>query len=211
MSTFRELSRSTQSLAPKPGQPYIGNISLSLDHLAGHFNRNTGKIYDTLDRVRKKNSDINGYMHTFNECEKTWMLKAAQNNETAMLAMLTKNPGLANHKDFISGYSALHWMAKHGNAKMAEVLIKHYNANINEKTHGGSTPLHLCRQYGNQDLFDLLLEKFDADFRIRDNYGKKPHQYHLVMPESNVGKRPRFSKAKMIMFSSYNHSKTTTL
>jgi hypothetical protein len=31
-----------------------------------------------------------------------------------MIKMLQDDPRLAKHKDFISGYTALHWAAKHG-------------------------------------------------------------------------------------------------
>jgi ankyrin repeat protein len=33
-----------------------------------------------------------------------------------MVKMLLEDPRLAKHKDFISGYTALHWAAKHGKA-----------------------------------------------------------------------------------------------
>ena len=34
-----------------------------------------------------------------------------------MVKMLLDDPRLAKHKDFISGYTALHWAAKHGESR----------------------------------------------------------------------------------------------
>jgi ankyrin repeat protein len=134
------------------------------------------------------------------------MIKAAKNDELAMLEMLKENPGLVNQKDFISGYTALHWAAKNGNIKLAEVLVGKYFAGINEKTHGGYTALHLAAQHGHQDLFDKLIDKFDADFTIRDNYGRKPHQYKHVLRNQRMGRKPGFRNSELKIFSYYTQS-----
>ena len=41
-------------------------------------------------------------------------IRAAQGDYHGMVKMLLDDPRLAKHKDFISGYTALHWAAKHG-------------------------------------------------------------------------------------------------
>ena len=182
--------------------------NLSLDHVP--LSNNTFKISNTLERLRKNNSD-NVSIRTLDETNKAWMIKAAKNDEAAMLELLKESPELANQRDFISGYTALHWMAKHGNIKFADTLIRKYSADVNQKTHGGYTALHLARQCGHQELFDLLLEKFDADFTIRDNYGRKAHQYHLILQNVNVENKTISKKSRLKIFSCYDQCIETNL
>ena len=84
---------------------------------------------------------------------------------------------LVNFKDFINGYTALHWAAKHGNIEIIKLLAGKHQADVNIKSHGGYTALHIACQQGHHDIFDILVEKFEADQNIRDNAGKKPRQY----------------------------------
>ena len=72
--------------------------------------------------------------------------------------MLSENPKLARHKDFTSGYTGLHWAAKHGHADMVKLLAGTYQAHVNAKSHGGYTPLHIAAQHNHQEVFDLLVQ-----------------------------------------------------
>ena len=114
------------------------------------------------------------------------MVTSARNDHKAMVKMLRGDPGLAKQKNFVSGYTALHWSAKHGNVEMARLLARDYLVDINQKTHGGYTPLHLARKFGHHAIFELLVNEFDADFSIRDNYGRKAHQHKLVVQEATI-------------------------
>ena len=84
---------------------------------------------------------------------------------------------LVNFKDFINGYTALHWAAKQGNIEVIKLLAGKYQADVNIKSYGGYTPLHIACQHNYHEIFDILVEKFEADQNIRDNSGKKPRQY----------------------------------
>ena len=195
----RDLSRSNISLVSKENQKELDNISL--DSLALPTNSKFN-IYNTLERVRKNTSDAIS-IRTFDEVAKAWMIKAAKNDTLDMIEMLKENPGLVNQKDFISGYTALHWAAKKGNIQLARILVGKYCADVNQKTHGGYTALHLAAQHGHQDLFDQLIE-FDADFTIRDNYGRKPHQYKHVLQNQRMGRKPGFRNSQLKVCSFYN-------
>ena len=198
-SSARRFSKSAISLAS------MSNLSLELEKncfgsmtLPSYHNV---KIHNTLERVRKTHYDAVS-LRSFDNLYKRWITKAAENDETTILQMLRDNPDLVEQKDFTSGYTVLHWATKHGNIKLADVLIRKYNANVNQKTHGGYTPLHIARQFGHDQLFDILIDKFDADFTVRDNYGRKPQQYKVVC--SNTNKRSktghRFQKLKIYSF-----------
>ena len=44
---------------------------------------------------------------------------------------------LVNFKDFINGYTALHWAAKHGNIEIIKLLAGKHQADVNIKSYGG--------------------------------------------------------------------------
>ena len=47
-------------------------------------------------------------------------------------------------RDPATGYTGLHWAAKHGNTDIVKLLAGTYELDINVKTRGGYTPLHLA-------------------------------------------------------------------
>merc|ERR1712226_1502964 len=121
---------------------------------------------------------------TLDQTAKQWMVKASQGDYQALAKMLKDDPRLAKHKDFVSGYTALHWAAKHGNLDMVKLLAGSYAVQVNQKSHGGYTPLHLACQFGHQEVFDILVKAYGADPHSRDNSGRKPRQYMVVQDQA---------------------------
>ena len=197
----RRLSKSSMSIVSLP------NLSNELDKKSSGSMTlpccNSLKIHNTLERVRKTYNDAVS-LRSFDTIYKRWMAKAAENDETAILQMLKDNPELVEQRDFTSGYNVLHWASKHGNTRLVEILISKYKADVNQKTHGGYTPLHIARQFGHDKLFDILIDKFEADFTIRDNYGRKPHQYKIVCCNKTNGNKNGFKFQKLKIYSFYN-------
>ena len=109
------------------------------------------------------------------------MVKASQSEYHSLAKMLKDDPRLARQKDFISGYTALHWAAKRGNLNVVKLLAGSYSAHVNAKSNGGYTPLHLACQFGHRDVSDLLIETYGADQHLRDNSGRKPIHYMTIV------------------------------
>lgn len=118
---------------------------------------------------------------------KAWMVKSAQADYHAMLKMLRDDPKLAKHKDFVSGFTALHWACKHGNMDLVKLLAGNYGVPVNIKSHGGYTPLHMACQHGHQDVFEILVKAYGADPNVRDNSGKKARQYMVQDQAQSMG------------------------
>lgn len=55
--------------------------------------------------------------------EKEWMLAAAEASLDNIHRLIMTDNYLVNRKDFIHGYTALHWAAKHGRCDIITVLI----------------------------------------------------------------------------------------
>lgn len=102
--------------------------------------------------------------------EKEWIYSAAGARVPDLSHLLRQDPTLANKKDFTSGFTALHWAAKHGNKDMA-TLVAEAGADVNTKSHGGYTPLHIAALHGHRDILDLLVGTYGAKENVRDYSG----------------------------------------
>uniref|UniRef100_A0A9J8DHU2 SOWAHA-C winged helix-turn-helix domain-containing protein n=1 Tax=Cyprinus carpio carpio TaxID=630221 RepID=A0A9J8DHU2_CYPCA len=114
--------------------------------------------------------------------EHDWFVKAASGTWTDIYALFRDDPNLLSKRDFISGFTVVHWIAKHGDHRVLNTLWYGVNKvgmtlDVNAKTLGGYTPLHLAAIHGHKKLIRLLVQKFKADVRIRDSSGKRPWQY----------------------------------
>lgn len=111
-----------------------------------------------------------------------WLVKCAAGLWGHIYALLLQDTGLAQRKDFMSGFTALHWAAKNGNSDMMHKLMdisKNRGAciNVNSKAHGGYTPLHIAAIHGHTDVMVSLVRLYGADVQVRDNDGKKAFHY----------------------------------
>nr|XP_047906572.1 ankyrin repeat domain-containing protein SOWAHC-like isoform X5 [Anser cygnoides] len=71
--------------------------------------------------------------------EKEWLQGAAGGDLPVLSHLLQQEPALATKKDFTSGFTALHWAAKHGKEDMAAMLVD-AGADINMRAHVSTGP-----------------------------------------------------------------------
>lgn len=111
--------------------------------------------------------------------EKEWLVSAAKGNRAQIMCLLEQDPNLAAKRDFMQGYSAIHWAAKHGRADIVKLLAS-TGIDVNVRTNGGYTPLHLAAMHGRDEVIKILVSEYDADINCRDFSGKKPKQMARV-------------------------------
>ncbi|XP_057584101.1 ankyrin repeat domain-containing protein SOWAHB [Hippopotamus amphibius kiboko] len=114
--------------------------------------------------------------------EHEWIVKLASGSWIQVLTLFWEDPQLALHKDFLTGYTALHWIAKHGNLRALQDLVSGAQKagialDVNVKSSCGYTPLHLAAIHGHQGIIKLLVQRLASRVNIRDSSGKKPWQY----------------------------------
>uniref|UniRef100_A0A673GJ19 Ankyrin repeat domain-containing protein SOWAHA-like n=1 Tax=Sinocyclocheilus rhinocerous TaxID=307959 RepID=A0A673GJ19_9TELE len=114
--------------------------------------------------------------------EHEWLVKSAAGQWNQVYGLLLKDAQLAEKKDFMSGFTALHWAVKCGDADMVCTIIEvsrksDHGVDVNGKSNGGYTPLHIAAIHLQLFLIDLLVRKYGANGNIRDNCGKKPYHY----------------------------------
>uniref|UniRef100_A0A8C4UTU8 Sosondowah ankyrin repeat domain family member A n=1 Tax=Falco tinnunculus TaxID=100819 RepID=A0A8C4UTU8_FALTI len=117
------------------------------------------------------------------EAEHQWLVMAASGQWTQQLhGLLLGDASLAARRDFISGFTALHWAAKNGNCDMVTNIIRAAEKggariNVDARSHGGYTALHLAAIHGQEKIINMLVYSYHAKIDLRDYSGKKPHQY----------------------------------
>ncbi|XP_020493995.1 ankyrin repeat domain-containing protein SOWAHA [Labrus bergylta] len=116
------------------------------------------------------------------QSEHEWLVKCAAGHWSQVYGLLLRDNQLAEKRDFMSGFTALHWAAKSGNSEMLVKIIDlskqgGVDVDINAKTHGGYTPLHIAALHDQEYILAMLVGEFGADPSIRDNCGKKAYHY----------------------------------
>nr|XP_030140149.3 ankyrin repeat domain-containing protein SOWAHA [Taeniopygia guttata] len=117
------------------------------------------------------------------QAEHQWLVLAADGQWTQQLhGLLLGDASLAARRDFISGFTALHWAAKSGNCDMVTNIIRAAEkggsrVNVDARSHGGYTALHLAAIHGQEKIITMLVYSYHAKTDLRDYSGKKPHQY----------------------------------
>uniref|UniRef100_A0A7N8WUB1 Sosondowah ankyrin repeat domain family d n=1 Tax=Mastacembelus armatus TaxID=205130 RepID=A0A7N8WUB1_9TELE len=112
--------------------------------------------------------------------EHAWMVKGATGAWPDIYSLFREDSSLLNKQDFISGFTVLHWIAKHGDHRVLNTLCTELLSWASVSGMGstcGYTPLHIAAIHGNKNIIRLLVNKFHADVKLRDMAGKKPWQY----------------------------------
>ncbi|XP_036425902.1 ankyrin repeat domain-containing protein SOWAHC-like [Colossoma macropomum] len=114
--------------------------------------------------------------------EHEWMMCASDGEWESLRRLLGTEPGLVCKKDFVTGFTCLHWAAKLGKAELLALLVSFATqhgvpVDVNARSSAGYTPLHLAAMHNHMDVVKLLIGAYDADVEARDYSGKKASQY----------------------------------
>lgn len=114
--------------------------------------------------------------------EHAWMLCASDGRWESLEGLLSCEPALVAKRDFITGFTCLHWAAKHGRHELLAMLVNFAHrhrlpVNINARTSCGYTALHLAAMHGHLEVVKLLVGAYDADVDVRDYSGRKAAHY----------------------------------
>ncbi|XP_004614512.2 ankyrin repeat domain-containing protein SOWAHD [Sorex araneus] len=114
--------------------------------------------------------------------EHAWLLAAAGGRYEELQEVLESEPGLLLWADPISGYTLLHWLAKHG--RHEELILVHdfarrhgLSLDVSAPGSGGLTPLHLAAMQGHDMAIKVLVGALGADPTRRDHSGHRACHY----------------------------------
>ncbi|XP_077392556.1 ankyrin repeat domain-containing protein SOWAHC [Festucalex cinctus] len=119
---------------------------------------------------------------TLDPMEHEWMLCASDGLWESLQPLLAVEAGLVAKKDFVTGFTCLHWAAKQGKAELLCQLLTFAKdngvpMNVNVRSAAGYTPLHLAAMHGHIQVVRVLLSDWEADPEVRDYSGRRAIQY----------------------------------
>ncbi|NXS93101.1 SWAHB protein, partial [Jacana jacana] len=114
--------------------------------------------------------------------EHAWLVAVSAGRWAQVRALFLEEPELALQRDFISGFTVLHWLAKHGDgpglqelaaaAQQAGVVL-----DVDARSGCGYTPLHLAAIHGHQLVMRVLVLQLGCQVQVRDSSGRQPWEY----------------------------------
>lgn len=127
-------------------------------------------------------ADESNELWVLDPTEHAWMLSVVHGNYDTITEFLKEDPSLLTRKDFVSGYTALHWLAKKGKHETLLKLLKDAErkgnpVNVNLKGSGGLTPLHVAAMHSQYMIIKILVGAFSARVDAMDYNGKRAWQY----------------------------------
>ncbi|MBN3297490.1 SWAHC protein, partial [Amia calva] len=114
--------------------------------------------------------------------EHAWMLSVVDGNFETIVEFLSEDPTLLTKRDFVTGFTAIHWLAKHGKDETLIKIMRYaesqgFPVNVNLKASGGLTPLHVAAMHGQNMVVKILVGAFSASVEAMDYSGRRAWQY----------------------------------
>lgn len=119
---------------------------------------------------------------TLDPLEHEWMMCASDGEWRSLQRLLETDSSLLLKKDFVTGFTCLHWAAKHGKSELIALIVNFARQHrvplsIDVRSNLGYTPLHVATMQHHMEVVKLLVGAYNADVEVRDHSGRKACQY----------------------------------
>lgn len=229
-SSFIRHARSMKRMESMSRTPSPATISKRKRGMRGSLWSTTGSLpfagawisaasFDVDDQEQQpQDSGVSGLV--LDPVEHAWMIMVAEGNFEELQDSLQQDPDLLYKRDFVTGYSVIHWIAKHGHHEDLIRLMDFASASghfldINTRASGGLTPLHIAALQGHDILIKVLVGAYNADIHIRDHNGRKAWQYLRLRTDRNLlillGAPEEEEAGAMAAMNNNNNSQAATL
>ncbi|NWU69004.1 SWAHB protein, partial [Pterocles burchelli] len=139
-----------------------------------------------LRRVPSKSSFRNvpsrGLSVPLGRREHAWLVAVSAGCWAQVRGLFLEEPELALQRDFMSGFTVLHWLAKHGDGPGLQELAAAarqagLTLDVDARSGCGYTPLHLAAIHGHQLVIKVLVLQLGCQVQVRDSSGRRPWEY----------------------------------
>ncbi|NWQ79663.1 SWAHB protein, partial [Columbina picui] len=114
--------------------------------------------------------------------EHAWLVAVSAGCWAQVRGLFLEEPELALQRDFMSGFTVLHWLAKHGDGPGLQELAAAarqagLTLDVDARSGCGYTPLHLAAIHGHQLVIKVLVLQLGCRVQVRDGSGRRPWEY----------------------------------
>ncbi|NXR09600.1 SWAHB protein, partial [Semnornis frantzii] len=136
----------------------------------------------TLSKSSPRNTTGRGPSVPLGHREHAWLVAVSAGRWARVRGLFLEEPELALQRDFMSGFTVLHWLAKHGDGPgLQELAAAARQAglalDVDARSGCGYTPLHLAAIHGHQLVIKVLVLQLGCQVQIRDSSGRRPWEY----------------------------------
>ncbi|XP_066040848.1 ankyrin repeat domain-containing protein SOWAHB [Chamaea fasciata] len=135
-----------------------------------------------LSKSSPRNAASRGPSVPLGQREHAWLVAMSAGCWAQVRGLFLEEPELALQRDFISGFTVLHWLAKHGDGPGLQELAAAARQvglalDVDARSGCGYTPLHLAAIHGHQLVIKVLVLQLGCQVRVRDGSGRQPWEY----------------------------------
>ncbi|NXF24729.1 SWAHB protein, partial [Rhodinocichla rosea] len=135
-----------------------------------------------LARSSPRNAGSRGPLVPLGQREHAWLVAMSAGCWAQVRGLFLEEPELALQRDFISGFTVLHWLAKHGDGPGLQELAAAARQlglalDVDARSGCGYTPLHLAAIHGHQLVIKVLVLQLGCQVQVRDGSGRRPWEY----------------------------------
>ncbi|XP_057881147.1 ankyrin repeat domain-containing protein SOWAHB [Melospiza georgiana] len=181
-------SRSLQQLPtrPSPDLPRSIRRQLALSEAQGtpsSAHDDCGRQpRSVLAKSSPRNAASRGPLVPLGQREHAWLVAMSAGCWAQVRGLFLEEPELALQRDFISGFTVLHWLAKHGDGPGLQELAAAARQlglalDVDARSGCGYTPLHLAAIHGHQLVIKVLVLQLGCQVQVRDGSGRRPWEY----------------------------------
>ncbi|XP_052668743.1 ankyrin repeat domain-containing protein SOWAHB [Harpia harpyja] len=129
-----------------------------------------------------RNVPSRGLLVPLGQREHAWLVAMSAGCWARVRGLFLEEPELALKRDFMSGFTVLHWLAKHGDGPgLQELAAAARQAglalDVDARSGCGYTPLHLAAIHGHQLVIKVLVLQLGCQVQVRDSSGRRPWEY----------------------------------
>ncbi|XP_041882825.1 LOW QUALITY PROTEIN: ankyrin repeat domain-containing protein SOWAHB [Corvus kubaryi] len=135
-----------------------------------------------LSKSSPRNAASRGPLVPLGQREHAWLVAMSAGCWAQVRGLFLEEPELALQRDFISGFTVLHWLAKHGDGPGLQELAAAAQQvglalDVDARSGCGYTPLHLAAIHGHQLVIKVLVLQLGCQVQVRDGSGRRPWEY----------------------------------